>query len=71
MTFTGKRSKEASKIEKKKNSCELISDAYQTYYMRKWLYMLLVSHLHVTKGISQNYFLLSLHVLLLTVFTFS
>lgn len=44
MTFTGKRSKEASKIEKKKNSCELISDAYQTYYMRKWLYMLLVSH---------------------------
>lgn len=32
MTFTGKRSKEASKIEKKKNSCELISDAYQTYY---------------------------------------
>ena len=37
MTFTGKRSKEASKIEKK-NSYELISDAYQTYYMRKWLY---------------------------------
>ena len=37
MTFTGKRSKEASKIEEK-SSYELISDAYQTYYMRKWLY---------------------------------
>lgn len=56
MTFTGKRSKEASKIEKK-NSHELNSDTYQTYYMRKWLYTcwLFLTYMIVTKCISQNY----------------